>query len=290
LLAELRPHQWSKNLLVFVPLATSHRVFEVGLCKAAATALLCFSLCASAVYVINDLLDLQADRRHPQKRLRPLAAGSLPLSWAAPLAATLLLLGFGLAISVLPWLFSVVLAAYFLLTCGYSLFAKRVAMLDVLALSGLYAIRVFAGGVATQIVVSEWLIVFSVFLFTSLAFAKRYAELTRLARDNQGAAEGRQYRVADLGLLETLGPCSGYIAVLVLALYVKDWDRTGNLYRNPWPLWLLCPLLMYWVSRLWIKAKRNELAEDPVVFALRDRVSLMLGAAALLLVVGATWF
>jgi 4-hydroxybenzoate polyprenyltransferase len=290
LVGELRLHQWSKNLLVFVPLATSHRVLEIRLCQAAATAFLCFSLCASAVYVVNDLLDIDADRRHPRKRMRPLAAGLVPLSWAAPLAGTLLLLGFGLATLTLPWSFSAVLAAYFLLTCVYSLFAKRVVILDVLALSGLYAVRVFAGGVATGIVVSEWLIVFSVFLFTSLAFAKRYAELTRLARDNEHAAEGRQYLVADLGLLETLGPCSGYVAVLVLALYVKDWDRTGNLYHNPWPLWLLCPLLMYWLSRLWIKAKRNELAEDPVIFAFGDRVSLMLGAAALLLLVGATWF
>jgi 4-hydroxybenzoate polyprenyltransferase/phosphoserine phosphatase len=286
LLAALRPQQWIKNVLVFVPLVTSHNVLHFSLALAAAIAFVCFSFCASAVYVLNDLADISADRRHPAKRHRPFASGSLPLSWGLPLASGLLIVGFGIAAATLPAGFFATLALYFATTCAYSFFAKRIAMLDVLMLAGLYTVRVFAGGMATGVVVSEWLMAFSMFLFVSLAFAKRYAELERLRRANEVAASGRGYLVGDIGLLESMGPASGYIAVLVLALYLNG-EQMKTLYRNPWPLWLVCPVLMYWISRLWIKAKRGDLSEDPIVFALRDRVSMYLGIIVVGLLVAA---
>ena len=278
-LAALRPQQWVKNVLVFVPLVSSHKLFDFSAAIAAAVAFVCFSFCASAVYVLNDLADISVDRRHPTKRDRPFASGALPVSWGPPLASGLLILGFALSGLILPASFSVALAVYFVTTCTYSLFAKRIAMLDVLMLAGLYTIRVLAGGRATAIVVSEWLMAFSMFLFVSLAFAKRYAELSRLLRENEGVASGRGYSVSDIGLIESMGPTSGYIAVLVLALYVNG-EQMKLLYRNAWPLWLICPVLMYWISRVWIKAKRGELSEDPIVFALRDRVSAYLALSS----------
>lgn len=287
-LAALRPQQWIKNVLVFVPLVTSHNVLQFPLALAAALAFVCFCLCASAVYVLNDLADIAADRRHPVKRNRPFASGVLPVSWGLPLAGGLLALAFAMSALTLPAGFSAALAVYFAVTCVYSLIAKRIAMLDVLMLAGLYTIRVLAGGTATGIVVSEWLMAFSMFLFVSLAFAKRYAELERLLRANEVAASGRGYRVGDMGLIESLGPASGYIAVLVLALYVNG-EQMQALYRNPWPLWLVCPVLMYWIGRVWIFAKRGELSEDPVVFALRDRISLCLVPIVIVLLIAASY-
>jgi len=292
IMAALRPQQWVKNVLVFVPLVTSHKVLHFSLVMAAAIAFVCFCSCASAVYILNDLADINADRRHPAKRKRPFASGALPASWGGPLASGLLIAGFSVAALTLPLGFLATLAVYFATTCAYSFCVKRVVMLDVLTLAGLYSIRVFAGGTATGIVLSEWLMAFSMFLFVSLAFAKRYAELERLSRTNEATACGRGYRVPDIGLIESTGPASGYIAVLVLALYVNG-QQMKSLYANPWPLWLLCPVLMYWISRVWIKAKRGELSEDPIVFALRDRVSICLGVivAALLVVASVlrTW-
>ena len=288
-LAALRPQQWVKNVLVFAPLVASHNLFHVALAWAAAVAFVCFCFCASAVYVLNDLSDIDADRRHPAKRVRPFASGALPVSWGLPLAGGLLIVAFAVAALTLPAGFSVALAVYFATTCAYSFLAKRIAMLDVLLLAGLYTIRVLAGGTATGIVVSEWLMAFSMFLFVSLAFAKRYAELERLLRANEESASGRGYLVSDIGLIESMGPASGYIAVLVLALYING-EQMKALYRTPWPLWLACPVLMYWIGRVWIKAKRGELSEDPIVFALRDRVSLFLGVVVVGLLVAASVF
>jgi 4-hydroxybenzoate polyprenyltransferase/phosphoserine phosphatase len=287
LIAALRPQQWVKNVLVFVPLVTSHNVFHIPLVMAALVAFVCFCLCASAVYVLNDLADINADRLHPTKRKRPFASGDLPVGWGPPLASGLLMLAFIVSALALPAGFSAALALYFATTCAYSFVAKRIVMLDVLMLAGLYTIRVLAGGMATGIVVSEWLMAFSMFLFVSLAFAKRYAELERLVRTNVGTASGRGYLAADIGLIESIGPASGYIAVLVLALYVNG-EQMKTLYRNPWPLWLVCPVLMYWISRVWIKAKRGELSEDPLVFTLRDRVSIYLGLIVVGLLVAAS--
>jgi 4-hydroxybenzoate polyprenyltransferase len=283
-LSALRPQQWVKNVLVFVPLVTSHNTFDFSLAMAAVIAFVCFCFCSSGVYVLNDLLDISADRRHPTKRKRPFASGGLPVSWGLPLASGPLIFGFALSGLTLPAGFSIALVVYFVTTCVYSYHIKRIPMLDVLVLAGLYTIRVLAGGAATAIFISEWLAAFCMFLFVSLAFAKRYAELDRLLCGNEEDASGRGYRVSDIDLIESMGPASGYIAVLVMALYVNS-EHMKTLYRNEWPLWLICPVLMYWISRIWIKAKRGELSEDPIVFAMRDRISVYLGVIVIVLLI-----
>lgn len=288
LVRALRPYQWLKNLLVFVPLITSHRVLEPLALLHTTIAFAAFSACASAVYLLNDLADIDADRLHPGKRSRPFAAAALPVSWGPPLVALLALLAFGMAAALLPAAFTWTLLAYFVVTCVYSLVLKRVAMLDVITLACLYAVRVLGGGLATGIVASEWLMAFSLFIFVSLAFAKRSAELARLEATDESQTAGRGYRVADRGLIDSLGPTAGYLAVLVLALYIQS-DDMRRLYGQAWALWLLCPLLMYWISRLWLKAKRGELKDDPVLFALRDGVSLAVAVIAAGLLALASW-
>ncbi len=279
-LTAMRPHQWAKNLLLFAPVVLAHQVFELPKLIATILAFVAFSLCASSVYVLNDLFDIEDDRHHPKKRFRPFASGDLPLSWGAPLTASLAAAGLVIANLALPGPFVGALIGYLCLTTAYSFALKRRLMLDVIALSGLYTLRLFAGGLATDVVVSEWLLMFSMFLFTSLAFVKRYAELTRLTREGITTARGRGYLIADLSVIEAMGTSSGYLAVLIMALYLKS-DIISNLYRNVWLLWLICPLLQYWISRLWLLAKRGELCEDPVVFATSDRVSLLIAACVI---------
>lgn len=270
--AVLRVHQWTKNLLLAVPLMLAHDM-SPGKLACVALAIFCFGLCASAVYVINDLLDVASDRQHPIKRRRPFAAGTLDLTIAPPLAATLGLLGFGAAALLLPWSFSVSLAIYVGAALAYTLWLKREPMADVMVLAGLYTTRLVAGGLATGVPVSEWLLAFSMFLFVSLALAKRHAELARLAGEGASLAQGRGYRVGDRTLIGNLGPAAGYLAVLVLALYLNG-EKVRELYAHRLILWLICPLLLYWISRLWLLAHRGELNEDPVVFAITDRASL----------------
>jgi len=281
----LRPHQWTKNALIFVPLVTAQRIFDPMALLAATWAALAFSLCASAIYVVNDLADLAADRSHPAKRRRPFASGQLPLSWGPPLVLILLAVAFTVATLALPLAFQVVLAAYLALTLSYSFIIKSRLMADVLVLAGLYTIRIFAGGVATGIPISEWLIGFSMFLFLSLAFVKRYVELDQTGLDiNTDATlklQGRGYRPSDIGLIETLGPTTGYLAVLVLALYIQS-DAVQQFYRSPEWLWPIGLVLLYWISRIWFLAKRGELPGDPVVFALKDRHSLVIGLITVL--------
>jgi 4-hydroxybenzoate polyprenyltransferase len=272
LLVALRPQQWIKNILILVPLVTSHTVFHLPLAMTALIAFACFCMCASTVYILNDLADISADRKHPAKRRRPFAAGLLSPVRGLMVAGALLLAAFVIAALLLPASFSAALAVYFCAACAYSLKIKRVAVLDVLVLSGLYTLRVLAGGLATGVPVSEWLMAFSVFHFLSLAFVKRYAELERLNRAGECSACGRNYQTTDIPLIESMGPASGYIAVLVLALYING-EQMRSLYANAWPLWLICPVLLYWISRVWLLAKRGQLSEDPVVFAFHDRVS-----------------
>jgi 4-hydroxybenzoate polyprenyltransferase len=274
----LRPHQWAKNLLLIVPLITSHRVLEWPLLLEGFLAIVCFSLCASAVYVFNDLHDLESDRLHPMKRERSFASGAIPIRWGPPLIVLLAAAGLGIAGWLLPTTFVAALVFYGLATCAYSLVLKRVAMLDVTILASLYTVRVLAGGLATGVPVSEWLMAFSLFTFVSLAFAKRYTELARAA-SNEARIPGRGYLPHDLSLIETLGPASGLLAVLVLVLYMQSEQMRWH-YGQTWALWPLCPLLLYWICRLWLKAKRQELNDDPVVFALRDPVSLVIALLA----------
>ena len=275
----LRPHQWAKNLLVFLPLLAAHQVSDPRGLFAAGLAFLAFSLTASAVYLVNDLLDLDADRHHPSKCRRPFATGELPLAWGALLSPLLLLTAIGLNLWFLPPLFTLILVGYFLVTTTYSFGLKRKPVVDVLLLAALYTLRVIAGAAAVAIVPSFWLLAFSRFIFLSLALAKRYTELDGLRRRGELTAAGRAWHVDDLPLVQTLGTGAGLAAVLVLALYI-DSAPARQLYASPQVLWLVCPLLLYWISRLWFKAHRGEMDEDPVVFALGDRVSLVLGSSA----------
>jgi 4-hydroxybenzoate polyprenyltransferase len=283
LVRALRPHQWAKNVLVFVPLLTSHRAVDLSAELAAWLAFLAFSLTASAVYVLNDMLDVDADRAHACKSLRPFASGDLPIlagAWLVPL----LLIVAALLCTPLPGAFAAALAAYFLMTLAYSFWLKRIPLIDTSALAALYTVRMIAGALAIQVPVSFWLLLFSIFLFLSLAFVKRYAEFDSLQRAKKAIAAGRSYHVNDLPLLESLGTASGYMSVVVLALYINSPAATP-LYRHPEYLWVLCVLLTYWIGRIWMKTHRGKMNEDPVLFALRDRVSLGIGLASAAVIV-----
>jgi 4-hydroxybenzoate polyprenyltransferase len=278
-----RIHQWSKNLLVLVPALAAQRILEAAVLGDAMVALASFSLAASGNYLLNDLFDLDADRAHPTKRRRPFASGELQIPEG--LLAAVLLIASGLAVGgfVLGRLFFGVLLAYLLVSWWYSLALKRHAMVDIMCLAALYTLRVIAGSVATGIESSFWLLAFSMFLFLSLAAAKRVSELGTLRSQGATASAGRGYDVQDLPLLLSFGVASGYLSVLVMALYVESGAET--LYAEPRLLWLICPVLLYWISRIWLKAHRLQLHEDPVVFALNDRPSQLAGILCVLLVV-----
>ena len=273
----LRLHQWAKNALIFVPLLASHRIFETPLVLQGLLAFLAFGLCASSVYLLNDLLDLPDDRRHPTKCNRPLAAGALPLHHGLALIPVLLGSAFAISLMLLSWQFSFVLVSYYILTLTYSLCLKRVVMLDVVTLSSLYTLRVIAGAAAMSLVVTFWILAFSTFIFLSLAFVKRYTELyeARQNRKNEKAL-GRSYYPTDYELLASLGGASGYISVLVLALYINE-ASSSTLYQTPEFLWFALPLLLFWLSRVWLLAHRGEMHDDPIVFALRDAISRCVG-------------
>jgi 4-hydroxybenzoate polyprenyltransferase len=284
-LRALRVHQWLKNVLVFVPLLASHRMFEPMAASQAAVAFMAFSLCASGVYLLNDLLDLASDRQHPRKRMRPFAAGALPLLHGMLAVPVLTAFAFALALWVSP-LFAAALGLYLLLTLAYSLYLKRIVMMDVMVLAALYTLRIVAGTLAIGAALSFWLLAFSMFLFLSLAMLKRYTELLTLQSRGDAQSAGRDYRVDDLPLVQSLGAASGYLAVLVLALYINS-TASELLYRHPQLLWLLCPVLLYWIGRAWMIAHRSLMRDDPVVFAATDRASQLLVAVSALIVVGA---
>ncbi|WP_295454103.1 UbiA family prenyltransferase [uncultured Thiodictyon sp.] len=287
LLRAMRPHQWVKNLLLFLPLVAAHAATDGARLLAAALAFLAFGLSASAVYLFNDLLDLAADRRHPRKCRRPFAAGDLPLAWGLLLTPLLLLTAATLSLLVLPPAFTLVLGGYVLLSSAYSVGLKRKPILDVMLLAALYTVRVIAGAAAVAVPASFWLLAFSMFIFLSLALSKRYTELQGLPQRGELTAAGRGWHVDDLPLVQSLGTSAGLACVLVLALYI-DSAPAQRLYATPEALWLVCPLLLYWISRLWFKTHRGEMHDDPVVFALRDPVSLLIGALSAGIVILAT--
>lgn len=284
LLQCLRPHQWIKNLIVFVPLITSHQIGHPSELLAAVWTFVAFCLCSSGVYVLNDLLDLEADRHHPTKRARPFAAGDLPLPVGLALSPLFLVLSFAVALMLAAPLVGV-LALYFVATTAYSWQLKRVPLLDVFLLAGLYTLRLIAGHVVSGIAYSAWLLVFAMFIFLSLALLKRFRELHGLRQQNQMDAKGRGYTVDDLELVATVGLVSGFLAVLVLALYVNSPQVIG-LYQHPLLLLLICPLLLYWISRAWLLAHRGQMHTDPVVFALKDWPSYLVAILTLVVM----WF
>jgi 4-hydroxybenzoate polyprenyltransferase len=286
MLAAIRPHQWTKNALVLLPLFLAHQMLDGAKLAAGLLSFAAFCCCASAVYVLNDLLDVEADRRHPTKCRRPLAAGELSPAAALVLAACLAAAAFGLASLLVSWRLCGLLATYLALTTAYSLCLKRQLSLDVILLAGLYTFRIVAGAMAVDVRLSPWLLAFSMFFFLSLALGKRTIELATLAGKSM-AASGRGYRSEDAQLLESIGPTSGYLAVLVFCLYI-DSDVVASLYPNAWLLWLVCPVLLYWITRFWLLAKRRLVADDPVLFALKDRASLCAIAATAALVLAAS--
>jgi 4-hydroxybenzoate polyprenyltransferase len=267
LIRVLRFHQWSKNLLLFLPILAAHHTGDRAALLKVGLGFLSFGLVASSVYVLNDILDVGNDRAHPRKRLRPFASGALRLGKGFALVPGLLAAGAGVAL-FLPSMFGLALTAYWFTTLVYSLRLKRVIILDVLVLAGLYTVRVYAGAFAASVPVSEWLASFALFFFLSLAMLKRASELAKATE----AVRGRGYRPDDRIPMSAMGVASGYVSVLVLALYVTT-HEVRRLYSHPAWLWMLCVLALYWISRMWLLAWRGEVDDDPVVFAIRDRAS-----------------
>lgn len=285
----IRVHQWVKNVLVFIPLLLAHvlpwaspTARQQWIHALLGFAAFCFA--ASSIYVVNDWVDVESDRAHSSKRRRPFASGALPTRFGPAMVIALVLLAAACCL-MLPLDFAWTLAVYVLLSTAYSFVLKQRLLIDVFALAGLYTLRLYAGSRAANVEISQWLLAFSLFLFVSLAFAKRYAELTLLESEGRMRASGRNYNVDDLRIIESTGPASGYLAVMVLALYINDTSsQASRLYKAPLFLWMLCPLLMYWITRVWFIARRKALDDDPILFALKDKVSWLTFALAACLV------
>jgi 4-hydroxybenzoate polyprenyltransferase len=295
-LRAIRLHQWAKNTLIFVPLLLSH-AWSLSTVAGGLVAFLSFGLCASATYIINDLLDLEADRRHPRKRRRPFAAGDLSAIAGVSAVVVMLAASFVLAFMVpkvilalpgrhgvlLPHKFAEWLLLYTVTTLTYSLYLKRMLLLDVFVLSGLYTVRILAGSAATTVPISEWLGGFSVFFFLSLAFVKRFSELESLRERGGSAPAGRGYHIGDVEQLRAFGTGSMFAAVLVTTLYISN-PQTSMLYEHAKRLWLVVPVMLLWLSQVWMLASRGEMHDDPVVWAITSKRSLLLGAVIALVV------
>jgi len=273
LLKVLRIHQWVKNLLIFVPLVMAHKLSEIQLFAQAVLAFISFGLCASSAYVLNDLFDLFADRRHPGKCKRAFAAGKLSIKTGVILIPLLLVSSFFIAL-LLPIEFIYVLTIYYLLTVTYSLWLKNVVVVDVLVLAGLYTVRLIAGAAAVSVIPSFWLLAFSMFIFFSLALVKRYSELLAVQKSGSKSKNARAYKEIDLETLAQCGIASGFLSILVLAFYINS-DAVRSLYIHPEVIWFICPLLLYWISRVWLLTRRDVMHDDPVVFAVKDGPSYL---------------
>ena len=272
----LRLHQWAKNVLIFLPLVLAHTL-ALPRVISALIAFLCFSLCASATYILNDLLDIEADRRHPRKRYRPFASGDLSAKSGVLISAAFLAISFAAAL-LLPGGFLGYLGLYLVTTLSYSFYFKRVVLIDVLLLSGLYTIRLLAGAQAEAVVISPWLAGFSIFLFLSLAMVKRFSEMQNLRTAGTAPSNGRGYLTSDIEQLRAFGTSAAYAAVVVFSFYISSLAGS-QLYQHPQRLWLITPLMIFWLSRVWLLASRGELDEDPVIFAVTDKPSLLIGVA-----------
>lgn len=282
---QLRPHHWVKNFLVVLPLFLAHEWSSASLVFDALLAAISFSLLASAVYVINDLRDLNADRLHPAKRFRPLASGRLPKAIAVGMAPVLIAGSMGIA-QTLSSSFRMWLVVYAVVSTLYTLYLKKLVLVDVLVLAGMYILRLIAGGEATNTPVSPWLMMMGLFLFTSIAFVKRFTELSDIARRNEHRTIGRGYRVHDAETIRILGIATGLLAPVVLALYIASPD-IAQLYRQPKLLWLAVPVVMYWISMMWMNATRGTVDDDPIVTMITNPRSWAVGLILASIVVAA---
>lgn len=281
ILSVLRPHQWLKNLLVFIPLLASHTFDQPSRLYEAVMAFIIFSLTASSVYVINDLYDSKQDGNHPTKKNRPFASGALTRSTGHKIWPTLLIISALLTYFLLNLNFIIALVLYFICTLAYTYKLKQIPVLDVLALSFFYTFRIIAGAAAVEVIPSFWLLTFSMFFFLSLATMKRFIEINTLkASGNSGQVAGKGYTSDDAALLLNFGTAAGYISIMVLALYIQDPNAISK-YQEPHFIWLACPVLLFWILRIWFLAYRGKVHEDPVVFALKDKVSLFLAIIVL---------
>ena len=286
LLKMLRVHQWVKNVLIFVPMALSHEYLNIDVILGCVIAFFAFSAAASSIYIVNDFFDLALDRAHPTKRNRPFASGMLSMPFGIGAAAVLLVTSLALGL-LLPPLFMLVLVGYLIATTAYSLALKRMLLVDVLTLAGLYTVRVLAGAASSPgLTVSFWLLAFSIFFFLSLALVKRYVELRMTALPEGERIAGRGYRTEDQEIIAQAGLASSFSAALVLALYMQS-DTISDLYVHPWMIWPLSPIILYLTMRIWILARRDEMHDDPIVFIIRDwRSQTVAILGALLLVAG----
>ena len=271
----IRVHQWLKNVLLFVPLLAAHSIFQLDSWVKLLIAFFSFSLCASTVYLANDLLDLESDRSHPRKKNRPFASGAIPIYKGILLAPILFLLSFIMA-SFVNHIFMIELGIYFIITCAYSFGIKKFILIDCLTLAILYTLRIIAGAAALLMPISFWLLAFSIFLFLSLAFIKRYAELEVQLHSGNEKIQGRGYLVSDASLIQSLGITSGFAAVIVLALYINS-NEISLLYPNPEVIWGVVPVILFWISWMWMQAHRGLMHDDPLIFAVKDRASLITG-------------
>ncbi|MDE0886593.1 MAG: UbiA family prenyltransferase [Myxococcota bacterium] len=287
-LSVLRPRQWAKNGLVLVPLILAHEFSDGVRTAGVAVTFLLFCAVASAGYILNDLLDFESDRAHPTKRERPIASGELTFRHAVALLATLLIGALAVTRAWAPEGLLLMLVAYMVTTLSYSLFFKRVLLVDVLVLASLYTLRVLAGGVAGAVAVSPWLLAFSGFFFLSLALVKRHVELIQARDQALPRNRRRDYQVEDIPMIETVGVSAGLVSVLVLCLFISSSD-VSRLYVTPELLWLICPAMLYWVMRIWFLARRGLLDDDPVLFATRDARSYVVAVLALIIIVAAAW-
>ena len=268
----MRPHQWAKNVLIFIPLVTAQH-FSASAVLHALLAFVSFCLVASGVYLLNDISDVENDRHHTTKRRRPFASGRLRLAAGWMAWPFLTMAAFGLAAAALPWYFSMALLGYLVLTVTYTFWLKGRAVVDVVALGGLYTARIIAGAAAISVPLSFWLLTYSLFIFLSLALIKRVSELTKL-RLTGAAGKGRGYRASDLELLSSYGVASSIAACVIFAIYVNS-PSTASLYAHPELLWASLPIMLSWLMRMWLLSHRGLMTEDPVLFAIRDRASLV---------------
>jgi 4-hydroxybenzoate polyprenyltransferase len=280
----LRVHQYAKNTLVFVPALTSHQINLVSL-GSAFLAFLALSACASSAYLLNDLFDLAADRQHPSKRHRAIASGDLPIS-SALIAIPLLWIVSAAAGLCISGAFVAVLGAYLATTIAYSLYLKKKMLVDIVTLAGLYTIRIVGGAVAIGVYISEWLMIFSLFIFTSLALIKRYSELAMRQGSGLSNPANRDYRISDLQIVGAMAAASGMNAITVFSLYVSS-PTVAQMYSRPWMLWLLNPLLLYWISRALMLAHRQAMPDDPIVYTFKDNASRIVVVAMMCIVLAA---